>query len=248
MQNNHQTSILILVFLSTCVGTVAMAQADSTQAAVHEHGWSLDFAIDKDFMPQAFLGSMVSLSRCVSESERIRVGVASSLRDSHANHSVSTYVADTLNNQQPYGSSSSEYQFQLIVQYMTYTPASDGVSGYAGIGPLLDYYTQKSQSSSVYGQSTPSETTQRYDSDEQSYGIGACASLGVDWSFSRHMSLHAEYGVTLIYAWGDRSTTTENRYANPTWSSPNQKTTSRHSFDGWGFRPNNVLFGLSVKF
>jgi len=238
--------LLILLFLFLIAAPVAHSQTDSATTELPLHLWSLDFAIEKDFRLDAFLGTALSISRFITPSEKIRVGLSTSLGVSDFESDRRHYAADTLSYFNDYDNSKVNHSIQLSVQYLSYTSSNAPTSGYIGVGPLVQY--DRLDQELVESYDDPDSRTYHSVYRNSTVSVGVLASVGAEWFFSEHMSLHAEYGLQAFYFWSTSSDQYGTTFHDPSLSYANYRNETSGSGHGWSVRGSKVLFGISVKF
>ncbi len=213
-----------------------------------EHPWTMDFGVFSNLTLGSFLGGTISVGEFVSDHQKFRFGLTTTFEHSSSDADGSTYYQDTLYSRHSYTHSMDDYGVEFTGQYVHYTSPSTRTSIYIGLGPLISYsryeYDYSSDDVGVSGAASYRTESRKRDT----YSVGALSSYGVEWFFSRHVTLHAEYGLALKYSWGsEKYESTENSSypGNPVNS---RRGDSSESTDGWSLHGTYVLFGVSVGF
>jgi len=195
----------------------------------------------------SFRGSAISLSKSISGNERYRLWVSGSLNinsnDGHSNN----FNADTVRSHD-YTESSGGTQFLSVsFQYLRFLMKEEKISFYYGIGPSISTSWQTTTTEYSYGYASSSQYIVRKDeSSDNSYSFGAIGSVGIEWSFTKRMSLHAEYSASTYYRWGKTKFTSTTR-SEITDYIPSRSESSR-TLSSWSLAGQGVYFGLSVNF
>jgi hypothetical protein len=215
---------------------------------IQDHSWTMDFGISSNLTLSAFKGTALSLSKFTSDYQRYRFGISTNLNNNSRNQSGSHYDADTLSGASSGDDDNDAYSVQITLQYITYATPRAQTSIYFGIGPLVGISWSKSNS-------TSNSSTIGYYQDQggntssyTSYSVGALGSCGVEWFFSEHISIHAEYGLVAQYIWSKNESSNQDKYSYVNSNSGSYKNISSSSSSGWSLSGQNVLFGLSVNY
>jgi len=221
----HKGISLIVMLVLFSAFTSSQAQDTASLAGKY----ALQFQISQNFTLSNFLGSVISGKYNCSNTSAIRVGfdfTTTMGNQSNANHDFYTgYSSNSLseNNTQSIG---------LVAQYLWEAPLGDNIKFYYGVGPKLGIGFSKQ---TYAGSSTSSSYSyQKY--INKNISAGFLGSAGVEWFFSKKMSLCAEYGISYLY--------------NYTKNSNNSNTSMEQTVRTYSYslRGDNVRFGLSVYF
>jgi hypothetical protein len=138
---------------------------------------------------------------------------------------------------------------QLSFQYLTYATPNSHTSIYFGIGPLtgINWAKDNVTHENVYVNGALSQSNDNLSSN--GYSLGLLGSAGIEWFFSDHISLHAEYSLSASYTWVTEEF--KSSYRNKYYSSPviySYEENTKRSSTYWSLSGQSVLFGLSVNF
>lgn len=213
---------VFVVFI--CAATHAFAQAAGqaaeTQAApknsLVKGAWALQFKVDSDAILSEFGGS-VAIKRHISAQSAFRVGFDYGLstadrdrEDLHYDNDIGT--------------------IGMFIDYLRYADVASPVHFFWGVGPFGSFYRNKT--------SLPSGTPP-YETINKSWDVGISGRIGVEWFFTRTLSLHAEYFGTAYY---------ESRTSEFTSTVEGVPNTTKASDDQWALSRGPVVFGLSAYF
>jgi hypothetical protein len=243
--------VLAKLFICTIFYASTLLAQDSLSVIgkfIDGHSWTMDFSISSNLTLRTFQGTAISLSKFISDYQKIRFGVSTNLDYNSRDQSGNNYAADTLSGLTNDNNENNMYSVQIVIQYITYATPKSQTSIYFGIGPLVgvSWFEQNNNDNTT----NPGYYQSQYGSKSSStkYFIGMLGSCGVEWFFSEHISIHAEYGLSVQYNWGktESSSNSQSSYVNS--SSYSNKSHSSGSTSGWFLSGQSVLFGLSVNF
>ncbi len=215
---------------------------------IEGHSWTMDFRIESNLTLSTFQGTAISLSKFVSDYQRIRFGIGTSVNSSSSGNSGMNYSADTLSGRSSGNSENESYSVQISLQRLTYGTPDAQTSIFFGIGPFGGMSWSKNSSSNSSTSVGSYQNQQSNSSTNKTYSAGVLGSFGVEWFFSEHISLHAEYGLAASYSWGSGESSNSYQSGYPGSSNPSIKNISSNSGSGWSLSGQSVLFGLSVNF
>ena len=238
-------SIVIFIFaVSLCA---AQDTVSAAPAPVKARCWTLEFGIAPNFTLTSFQGTAVSLSRSISDFQKIRIGVSTSLAATSNDADEIYYAADTVVNKTMQADENGNNSIRLTVQYLTYASPHSAVSLYAALGPLAGITWGSRESNRNYFYVGGNLNVSNNSDTQKEYFAGMLGSLGAEWFFSEKISLHAEYGVTGTYSWyKDNYTTSDRSTYTPSSTTNSSRREYSVSFSGWSLQAQNILFGLSV--
>ena len=215
---------------------------------IQGHPWTLDFGISSNLTLSTFQGTAISLNKFTSDYQKFRFGISTSFSNGTNDENANSYASDTLYNQSKATRESNDYYVQINFQYFTYATPAASTSLYFGIGPFagIGWGKENTSSNSSYFASSQEYATNSETSND--YSLGILGSVGVEWFFSEHISLHAEYGLAASYSWmkSESSYDSHNYYQGSMSSSDRGDRSSSSS--GWSLAGQRVLFGLSVNY
>jgi len=190
--------------------------------------FALQFQISDNFNLTNFQGTTFSGKYHFGKMDAIRAGLSIDFGNSDADAETNQF--DSVNVAEA-NSSSNYFSITLKTQYIRYFVETDNIAFYGGTGPFVTYSTSSNESTTT---GTPSDKHLKDTSNNFVLGVDFIA--GVEWFFTKNMSLSAEYGFNFSY----RSRTSEREIDNGLYSDSNQKL---YSFSG-----NDINFGISVYF
>ena len=190
--------------------------------------YALQFQISQNFTLGNFLGSVISGSYHLTNTSSVRIGLSYTGTMDNTDKMNNN---DSLSNLENTTNDVNSTSIDLMVQYLVATPVTNNILFYWGAGP---------RGGVIFSKTTNNHTqtaTQNYANSEKKNGwsAGAMASAGVEWFFSRQMSLLAEYGISYLYTY-TKTTTTSGQY------------TYEIKEYNYSLGGSSVRFGLSVYF
>ena len=221
------------------------AQTEKKDNSLEAGKWALQFQINNNFTLSSFQGAIVSAKYQLTDSRAIRFGVGGNYAFREQNSFNEPF--DTLNNYAGSNYNSKSYGLSIYSQYLSYLNPNDEVLLFFGAGPVLQYSKINNDGSSHTFDGinnilfTTNETVNGH-----SWGMGGSAILGVEWFANKSISLHAEYGILLLYNWTTQTYTTISTSSQS--SQPVTKIVHNSNQRGWSLYANSVKFGLSVYF
>ena len=205
--------------------------------SLHEGVWAAQFGISSNFRLTSFQGSVLSIKRQYSPSAAVRLGITLGGNFSSNDNSSTVHPADTIRYSEEASNNAENISLQL--QYLIYPSPTPEVNFYFGVGPTfgLDHNKGSDDYTFINGTKTTSSSSSEY----TVWSVGAVGVIGVEWFASRTISLHSEYGISVLYAWN------KDTRLQSTSSSPNTQETIRTN-KGFTIIGKSVLFGLSAYF
>ncbi len=215
---------------------VALAEESSFRSPAEAGAWAMQFRVVNDFQLSSFKGTVLSLKRHSSPGTAIRVGVSGDLTLGSSTRETELPVPATV--ESPIEEEREYFSLNLNAQRLKYTRPAERLSLFWGIGPAVGF-TREDQELTRYSEDwTPiGESTVNSTSTQWSAGLGA--SLGVEWFATRHLGLHAEYGLAAIYSWTDQTQKTD---------SSDGSTKLNLESNSFQIDDTRILFGLSAYF
>ena len=221
----HAQSVSQSTEAQTAGAQSSVSQATETQAApknsLVKGAWALQFRVDSDAILSEFGGS-IAMKRHVSAQSAFRVGFDFGLSSGEA-----STTPPSGNGQE---NDRDAEMVGMFVDYLRYTDVESPIHFFWGTGPFGSFSRSKN-SSRVASSETESVT--------KVWSAGISGRVGVEWFFTRTLSLHAEYFGTAYY----QSRTSESTTANGLGS-----LTSKVADDVWALSRGPVVFGLSAYF
>lgn len=190
--------------------------------------FALQFQISDNFNLTNFQGTTFSGKYHFSSRDAIRLGLSLEFGDSDADAETNQF--DSVNVAE-LNSSSNYFSMTLRSQYIRYFVETDNIGFYGGAGPFVTYSTSSNESTTT---GTPSDKHLKDTSNNFILGVDFIA--GVEWFFTKNMSLSTEYGFNFSY----RSRSSEREIDSVLYSDTNQKL--------YNLSGNDINFGISVYF
>ena len=236
----YKSSFVIVLSLILLTSMQLNAQTEEKDNSLEAGKWALQFQINNNFTLSSFQGAIISAKYHLTDSKAIRFGVGGNYTFDEVN------VGNSQDNTISYSGQENDiknYSISIFTQYLSYINPDKEVLLFWGIGPIIQYNkTAQNQTS----QNNNSNISSRSDvtNNSHKWGLGTSAVLGVEWFAGKSFSLHAEYGVILLYNWGETVnnsiTINSQNYSASVNASQNERS--------WYFSGNSVRFGLSVYF
>ena len=242
------------VFISSlllCFGSQALFAQDSLSVIgkfAKDHPWTLEFSISSNLTLSSFQGSSISLGKFASDYQKYRIGVSIDANNSSGDQNGNHWYADTLSGTSTGTSTFTNYSVQISLQYLTYATPNGQTSFYYGIGPIAGFERSKQNSNSSSTSSSNNYDENVNSSTSNRYSFGLLGSFGVEWFFSDHISLHAEYGLALQYSSTKGESEGHSRYTNVGSTLFSYKNSGSTSSTEWRLNGQRVLFGGSINF
>ena len=237
---SHKSFLIIVLSLILLTSMQLNAQTEEKDNSLEAGKWALQFQINNNFTLSSFQGAIISAKYHLTDSKAIRFGVGGNytFRENNAGnlqddtYSYSGQESDTKN-----------YSISISTQFLSYIIPDKEVLLFWGVGPMVQY--SKSTQNQTNQSNISSVSTETNDTNNShAWDFGASAVLGVEWFAAKSFSLHAEYGVSLLYNWGESIYS----YSNKNSQNPEISGTSSQNQRNWFFNANSVRFGLSVYF
>jgi hypothetical protein len=208
----------------------------------------MDFGISSNFTLSTFQGTTISIGKFISDHQKYRIGISTSVNSNSADQNADSFTADTLVSRSKQNSETDSYSLQLSFQYLTYATPNAHTSFYFGIGPFGGIGWDKNNNGSTNYYVNTSQDRTNSNSSRTNYSIGILGSLGVEWFFSENISLHAEYGLAATYIWSKNESTNKNGTTSPYTYYASNKNTNSSSTSNWSLAGQKILFGLSINY
>ena len=242
MKNN--ISFLIPLILTSFGFQVLFSQEtkDSTSNSLEEGSWSLQFQISNNFTLSSFQGSNFSAKKHLSPNSALRFGIGLSIYSGNREDEINEYSFQNITKELEDEIKST---FVNINCYYIYYPSPrKPLNVYFGGGPLFSLtHNEDNSKSDEVEQDTILYKLDRK-TEAQGWGIGAAGLIGVEWFLTKQISIHSEYGSSILYLKEERTSTEiwESSLYDPNREERKTKT------DQIRFRSDNVKFGISVYF
>jgi hypothetical protein len=169
----------VAVVLAAMVMGAAGAYAQDT--ALETSSWSLELGsnlgFDDDFT------TTIAIRRHLSPSSALRIGLGGTFSRSEGDGTQTATPSPTSDTDRL----QEFYFYQASLQWIHYATVSDGVAAQFGLGPVMEVTKSYSRSSQQIG--LPGFSESEFRSSSTLYGLAF--SLGVEWFFTRRLSLGA---------------------------------------------------------
>ena len=253
MPSKQIFSLLIWAMICTCPKDNVAAQhtKDSTFHALRAESWSIQFGINSNLTLRPFDGSTFSAKRHFSATRALRFGVTINSQFSNLD-GVDETATDFFDDEFPTRINDTDIDqtrtilsLTLSAYFLRYVESGTPVHLFWGIGPRTSYTSsilnQEATETQNFVDDPPTLMTS--DIERTTMDAGIHFLFGVEWFFSNHFSLTAEYGTSMLYR--------RTRDSRKTSLLDNRRDTfSERSSTENGFVVGNggVLFGLSIYF
>ena len=266
---NLRTLALAITLIAGAPPGPAAGQGGTTRStpdSIAAGAWALQFRITGNFSLSDFQGAALSGKYHATSTSAIRLGFSASGGVSDREQTSFSESSGRLLDDPAPGQESEEtresnrdetaYSLGLDGQYVTYINPDGRVKLFGGIGPTIRYQHDDANDSDFQLDESGdrldvriTETTTRDDRD--TWTFGGLALLGGEWFASPHISLSAEYGLSVEYFRTSHDQTVElNRNIESEFGTSvftDTRVAGTHR-DGWQFRSPPVRFGLNVYF
>ena len=244
MKSHTNVLLPLLGIHILCVCAMSAQEENSPRNSLQEGKWALQFSINSNFTLSSFEGATLSAQYQTSDLSAWRAGVTMSGISQKTTSQQTLYYAFPPSETNSSSNTIDQFSIDFALHRIWYLNTGDPVHLYLGAGPQVSYSHSKSDQQSnnndLGGVPGSSESVGR----TTGWEAGASGLLGVECFVTRSISLHAEYGLTILYA---HSSSTE--YSTGT-SAPQEWVTSQYETknNGWSLDPRSVLFGISIFF
>lgn len=195
--------------------------------------FALQFQISENFNLSSFQGTIFSGKYNFSSRDAVRLGLSINFGDTEEDHTGSRLDTNLVSTARKELNS---FNFVVKTQYIYSMSITNDIGFFIGGGPFISYTTSSSESKWLANQV---ETMRTYTSDI--IGIGLDLINGVEWMFSKNMSLSAEYGLKFTYLSSEEKRVSEN-------NSGNYGTTEKSNRKTYLITGNHINFGITVYF
>jgi len=224
INSNFRILFPLLLF---CLCSVPSTFSQSTSYLDSLDGkFALQFQISDNFQLSNFQGTTFSGKYNFSRRNAVRVGFSVSLNNSDAESNQTfldtTFTVSSDANQNGFG-------MTIRTQYIHYIPGMYDIMFFFGGGPFIGFHNVTNE----FNNSNYDPTYGKQTIDDFIAGMDLI--VGVEWMFTKNMSLSAEYGIRFSY--NSETRKSEDDY------SVIETTAKRYNIDN-----GDVNFGLSVYF
>jgi len=215
-------SILFLILISIS-STYSQSSSDLDSL---EGKFALQFQISEDFTLTNFQGTTFSGKYHFGSRDAVRVGLSVNLNNSDA-ETNQTFLDTTLT----VSSDANQNIFGMTVrtQYIHYIPGMYNIMFFFGGGPFVGFNNGTNEVN--YSNYDPTYRKQTFDD----FFAGMDLLVGVEWMFTKNLSLSAEYGIRFSYNSETRKLEDDDSII--------ESTIKRYNIDN-----GDVNFGISVYF
>jgi hypothetical protein len=229
--------LAMAVFLMNPGGVLAVSP-DAKEGTPHKGSQALQFQVASNFRLTTFQGSLISYIKFLSDRRALRVGVDVL---GHTGDRDITFEFPDYDSLRGEGNPEDwNHQYALVSQLLTLQKKGP-IRFYYGGGPKLSYVNTGRESIDFRIYYDELERVSSKDT-YRTWGLGLSGTAGVQRVLNDYLTLHAEYGLSIMYQWG-RQTSEYQFTENP--ERDKKSTTDISSFD---VRSEGVRFGLSVYF
>jgi len=228
------TSSLILMALVLILspGVIFADEAEMEKPDTLSNKWAMQFEIERDFDLSSFEGATLSLKRITSPGKAWRIGL--DLNAGTDNREQTDIYEDTLTSTNEIDSD--RYAMTLSIFRVFEADPAAKLKFFWGFGPFGGHSFSKSNTRTV---NTTGDSAGNL-SKSRTWRVGISGIMGVEWFFSKNMSLLAEYGSSLDYSW--------NRTTQLTNYTTGYSRYGERINKSWNFDADAVKFGLSAYF
>jgi len=233
--------VLLIVLILNSQFLSAQNSQDSIKNSLKKGSWSLQFRISSNFTLSTFDGSNLSAKKHLTSNSAIRFGIGLSGYTTDREGTT-----DLENRSNIFSEEQSDYESLLInlsCYYLYYPHPQRKINMYCGVGPLISFanFDDKINRQDLSQDTSSIETFT--EENYQYYGVGVLGLIGVEWFLNQQISIHAEYGSSLLYG---REEKEETRVSSV--ETYEEKYTKKSEENRITFRSNSVQFGVSVYF
>lgn len=230
-----KATLIILLFACTVIPSSKLLAQDS--AAVRGKN-ALQFQVGSNFNLSSFSGTTFSYKYAKDKNTIFRFGLSVSGASKTSDQNDQTNFvpgSDSGINKDTVKQDNYNYFFKINADYLVYNNVFNDIAFYYGAGPFISYST----TNSTYDNNPNTEAHTRSEANNTGWEFGINGTCGVDWFFSKNMSLSAEYGLFIYFS------TAKNKNTNINTSTITTQEIKSH---GFSFGSNPVKLGISFYF
>ncbi|NWF91144.1 MAG: hypothetical protein HXY50_16990 [Ignavibacteriaceae bacterium] len=233
--------VLLIVFILNSQFLSAQDSQDSIKNSLKKGSWSLQFRISPNFTLSTFDGSNLSAKKHLTSNSAIRFGIG--LSGYTTDREGTTYLENRSN---IFSEEQSDYESLLInlsCYYLYYPHPQQKINMYCGVGPLISFanFNDKINRQDL---SQDTSSIEKFSEEKyQYYGVGVLGLIGIEWFLNQQISIHAEYGSSLLYGREEKEETLVSSV-----ETYKEKYTKKSEENRITFRSNSIQFGVSVYF
>lgn len=237
---------LLILFSMTFSHVVSFSQINPAEQYPPKN-WELGFAIGPDFTLGSFQGSFISISKYLTENEKLRFGLSSELSGSETEINLTRHHMDTLYASNKFPDEYNRRFVRFSIQYSEYLPKSRTIKPYYVFGPFLSLTSNNDTDNWISGDLNTSYV-RRNKTEMIMVGVGVSGGVGAEWELTEAISIHAEYQFGFGYYWGNTETTlTSHRTRYGMIDSESKvREVMKNDTSEWLIKGYGVLFGLSL--
>ena len=200
-RNLIRTSAWLLLALFAVLALHSEASALTKRRLVQfSPNWSFQLAYDGYLGDNDHSGVRFSLTRHLTQTDALRFSIGVYHRDNwidEAKRYETNGLIFTFDNYYPFDVDGG----YAAVQYLAYAHSSPQMSLYWGLGPRFSV-EEANPSLAINNATFPYQWVEWVECrDSQRLGLGLEGSLGLELFIGRHLSVNAEYGVTIEHRW-----------------------------------------------
>ncbi|GBD91867.1 hypothetical protein BMS3Abin04_02599 [bacterium BMS3Abin04] len=237
--------IVIIVILLSTVNIYSQSNSDTTkQKPFKFYTNSFQFRILQFFSLADFQGGLISYKYHFNNHYAFRFGLGIRLDNDNQDEEKNNLI-DSITTSANYDLGS--YHYSLQSQLLFYVNPQNDIKLYIGLGPYLSFSktSRKLNNIDIISKKTDYKFSNTDVTETKDYLLGVSSVYGVEWFFTKNMSLIAEYGFVLAYS----NSKAEYRHSIYEKNSKINHTNSyKRSSSGFKFNSSRVNFGLSVYF
>lgn len=226
----------ILAFLLMC--TLITIPSQARQSKLPDKGTALIFQVNSIGTLGNFGGYGLAIKKHTSTSRAWRLGLSFDIEDQDSDQK--SVREDTTYTEATSDENWSRVLVSADIQRVWYLKEESDLLPFVGVGPAISWYSHHRKESS------PRAGGRRYtdDNDIDRFAAGLSASLGAEWFFTGHMSLHAELKLEAKYQW--ESVEAVSSRINPDGTDIVQR--NKRNTEGFYASTESARLGLSLYF
>ncbi len=235
-------SIILVVILFSAINIYSQSKTDTTKQKPYKfYKNSFQFRIQQFLTLSDFQGGLVSYKYHFNNHNAFRFGLRIQVDNNNTDEKKNDFIGS---NNYSNNSDLTNVEYRLSSQFLYYLNPLNDIKFYLGLGPTVSFSknSNNSERNDINNDNTNKSTGF---SKFKIYSLGISAAYGVEWFFSKKLSLIAEYGFAMFYY------KSESNSKNIIYDK-NGKTLSNNSYSssssGFKFNSSGINFGLSVYF
>ncbi|TAK67418.1 MAG: hypothetical protein EPO24_00490 [Bacteroidetes bacterium] len=210
---------MFIIFVTMTIFSFSLYGQEDTVNTINLDGkYAIMFQVTSSFSLRSFEGQLFSAKKMIDNEQAWRLGVSLSGYHREGDNIGSDYTV--------YDASASQISLSLSFSKQNYMNSEDFIRLYTGLGLRVRY-------DHSWGESNFTS----YSNANESISMGPIIYIGIEWFFTKRMSLSGEYGGYLYYRY--------NYYSMYSNSLSKDVTSSDQTI---GFSQDDVKLGISVYF